>query len=309
MNSYRYALARYQGPCSRYTCPRCQKPRQFTRYIDIESGQPLSELVGRCNRAVQCGYHYTPQQYRADYQLALPLGQPLPPALPSPPAPAAPHYIDFQLLQQSLKSYEKNHLVTYLSKLFGPEQVKALLSQFYVGTSKRWPGATIFWQVDLEGRVRTGKIMRYDPRSGHRVKQPYNHIDWVHKQLQGPHFQLSQCLFGLHQLRDGSKEKLIGLVESEKTALIASGYCPELIWLGVGSLHQLSLERCKPLRGRRVVLFPDTGGWALWHAKGKKLQQELGSPVQVSDWLEQLVPTRAKQEGLDLADVLVRSRY
>ncbi|XWN35170.1 MAG: hypothetical protein ROO73_06320 [Roseivirga sp.] len=46
----------------------------------------------------------------------------------------------------------------------------------------------------------------------------------------------------------------------------------------------------------------------MWHAKGKKLQQELGSPVQVSDWLEQLVPTLAKQEGLDLADVLVRSK-
>ena len=130
----------------------------------------------------------------------------------------------------------------------------------------------------------------------------------MHKQLQGPRFQLSQCLFGLHQLHDGSKEKLIGLVESEKTALIASGYCPELIWLSVGSLHQLSAERCKPLRGRRVVLFPDTGGWALWHKQAKVLEKALGSPVQVSDWLEQLVPTAVKHDGLDLADVLVGSK-
>ena len=102
------------------------------------------------------------------------------------------------------------------------------MAQFYIGTSKRWPGATIFWQIDLAGRIRTGKIMLYNPQSGKRVKTPYNHIDWVHKQLKQGHF--APCLFGLHQLRGAPKDQVVGLVESEKTAVIASGYLPAWLW-------------------------------------------------------------------------------
>jgi len=97
-----------------------------------------------------------------------------------------------------------------------------LIAKFHIGTSRRWQGATIFWQLDLQGRLRTGKIMLYDPESGKRVKKPYNHIIWVHKQLKQAHFE--QCLFGLHQLREMPKHKPIRLVESKKTAIIATGY-------------------------------------------------------------------------------------
>ncbi|MEL6152563.1 MAG: PG0870-related protein [Bacteroidota bacterium] len=52
---YRYTLAPYQGPASRYTCPRCQRRRQFVRYIDTQQGTHLAEHVGRCNREINCG--------------------------------------------------------------------------------------------------------------------------------------------------------------------------------------------------------------------------------------------------------------
>ena len=299
MSDYLYRLAPYQGLQSRHTCPSCQKPRQFVRYIHMQTGDSLGEMVGRCNREVKCGYHYTPRQYLAEHRITSPVhwNNPAPLQHPEPP-----RYIDPHLFKQSLRAYDQNHFVAYLKRLLGPDKTQTLINKFHIGTSKRWKGATIFWQMDLQGRLRTGKIMLYDPESGKRVKNPYNHIDWVHKQLKQSHF--SQCLFGLHQLREAPNHQPVGLVESEKTAIIATGYFPEWVWLGVGSLHQLSPERCVVLRGRKVVLFPDAGGWEKWRDKAKALQKTLGSAVLVSDWLEKLAGEEAGIEGIDLADVL-----
>ena len=61
------------------------------------------------------------------------------------------------------------------------------------------------------------------------------------------------------------------------------------------------------LRGRKVVLFPDVGGWSKWQGKAKALQQALGSPVLVSDWLERFAGQEERVAGIDLADVLVKT--
>ena len=42
--------------------------------------------------------------------------------------------------------------------------------------------------------------MLYDPTTGKRVKEPFNHISWVHKVIKQPEFELKQCLFGEHLL-------------------------------------------------------------------------------------------------------------
>ena len=300
--THRYTLERYRGVASRHTCPRCQQKRQFVRYVDNATGLHLGEHVGRCNREVNCAYHYTPKQYFVDNSITnvprqLPKTKPL-----KSKAPTA-HRISFDLFKRSLQGYAQNHFVCYLRGLFGPSQAQQLVERFYVGTSKHWPGATVFWQIDLEGQVRTGKIMLYDA-NGKRVKKPFSHIQWVHRHIQQPDFRLEQCLFGLHQLRQAPPNKVIGLVESEKTAVIASGHFPELVWMAVGSLHQLNAERCQVLRGRQLVLFPDVGGWALWQQRAQELERTIGVAVRVSDWLEQQADEAARQQGLDLADVM-----
>ena len=49
-------------------------------------------------------------------------------------------------------------------------------------------------------------------------------------------------LFGLHQLRKAPADKTIALLESEKTAVIATAHFPALLWLATGSVHHGRLE-------------------------------------------------------------------
>lgn len=86
--------------------------------------------------------------------------------------------------------------------------------RYRIGTSNHWLNATIFWQIDQQQKVHTGKIMLYDYHTGHRVKDPFNHIAWVHKSENTKNFHLKQCLFGLHLLRPDTK--IVAIVEAEK---------------------------------------------------------------------------------------------
>ncbi|WP_367221271.1 DUF6371 domain-containing protein [Marinilabilia sp.] len=46
---------------------------------------------------------------------------------------------------------------------FEKNQVAYLINEFRICTSKYWPRATVFWQIDDRERIHTGKIMFYDP--------------------------------------------------------------------------------------------------------------------------------------------------
>ena len=79
--------------------------------------------------------------------------------------------------------------------------------------------------------------MLYNAHSGKRVKEPFSHITWAHKVLNLHNFSLKQCFFGEHLLNE---YKPIAIVESEKTAIIASAYIPKFNWIAVGSLNNLT---------------------------------------------------------------------
>ena len=45
-----------------HICPNCGA-KKFTWYIDVDTGLPLADYVGRCERIYSCGYHYPPREY------------------------------------------------------------------------------------------------------------------------------------------------------------------------------------------------------------------------------------------------------
>lgn len=305
MSNHRYLLEPYKGMNTRYQCPGCKAGRTFSRYIDSDTGEQLHPSVGRCNRESNCGYHYTPKQYFHDNSILLDRPQQKarqPRPVTNQPKPVS--FIPVDEFKASLNpmALEANHFVKFLIDLFGLEVASELVSRYFIATSKHWEGATVFWQIDTKGKIRTGKIMLYSPTTGKRVKEPFNHIHWVHKCLHSPEFELRQCLFGEHLLIDTTKP--VAIVESEKTAVIASGYLPQFIWLAVGSLSNLNADKCSILKGRNVVLFPDLNGFDKWSSKAKGLSHI--AKFTISDLLERKATEEERKLGLDLADYLTR---
>ena len=310
MKEHKYILEPYKGMNTRYRCPSCQqRDKTFSLYIDTETGEHIHPSVGRCNRESNCGHHYTPKQYFQDNNISFdtPQSKAYKPSrsFGITPQPKTVSFIPVEVFKASLKAHETNHFVQFLINLFGVEVASQLVSSYFIATSKHWNGATVFWQIDTQGKVRTGKIMLYSPTTGKRVKEPFNHINWVHKALKQPEFELRQCLFGEHLLID--KTKPVAIVESEKTAVIASVYLPQFIWVAVGSLTNLNAEKCSILKGRTVTLFPDLNGFDKWSSKAKELSHF--AVFTVSDLLERKATEAERKQGFDLADYLIKYDY
>lgn len=313
MSNHKYILEPYKGMSTRYRCPSCNQNKIFTLYINNETNEYIHGTVGRCNRSDNCGYHYTPKQYFTDNK---PLFETNITDYNQKYSQAnknkiltlsvrATSFISFEVLKASLNKYKTNHFVQFLMKLFGEEITSKAVRDYFIATSKYWDGATVFWQIDTQGKIRTGKIMIYSPTTGKRMKNRAMPVYWVHKALRQPEFELKQCLFGEHLLID--KTKPVAIVESEKTAVIASVYLPQFIWVAVGSLTNLNTDKCSVLKGRNVTLFPDLNGFEKWSNKAKELSHL--AIFTVSDLLERKATEAEKKQGFDLADYLIKFNY
>lgn len=127
--------------------------------------------------------------------------------------------------------------------------------------------------------------------------------------MKQPEFALQQCFFGEHLLRNNINP--VAIVESEKTAIIASVYFPKFIWIAAGNLNGLNEEKCSVLKGRHVILYPDLSkpqpgnptAFEVWSAKAKELSHI--ASFTVSNLLETKAGDKARKEGGDLADYLI----
>ncbi len=257
MKNYSFQLETYTGRKSRHTCPNCNK-REFTRYVDA-NGNYLADEVGRCNREIECGYHYTPKHFFDEKGTAIEYVPPMPIKRDKP----KPYYIPFDMIKQSING--QNNFISFLHKNFEPDIVEGLIDLYFIGTSKAFPGANIFYFIDINYRVRAGKIMNYDS-NGHRIKTQ-NHS--VHSILKMADRKPFLCLFGEHLLKGSTKR--VAIVEAPKTAIICAGFMPQYDWLAAGALSWLTHERCKNLRGKNVTLFPDNGAHKIWQKKANEL--------------------------------------
>ena len=344
-------LQKYAGKSTRFTCPGCKTPYSFTRYLDGETLQPIHPTVGRCNREIKCGYHYTPRQYYADLRnqnLHLPNthhhGQSHHDlqnhfTSQSKNQPTGPHHLDSYPDRHRLKTYREptvplfvpqpiqtkmspdyvpckyltrslslnSNFVRFLSNHFSDLQIVEAANNYLLGATRQ--EEVIFWQIDINGKVRTGKIMQYNPQTGRRVKNKSGAINWVHHKLKKCNplfsdFNLSQCYFGEHLLRL-YPDKPIAIVEAEKTAVIASMIYQDYIWLAAGNLNGITAEKSTVLRDRNIVLFPDAGCLEKWNKKKDEIRNEIFCQINISYLVETHATPQQFQEGCDIADYIV----
>ena len=367
----RYILEKYKGSKSRFNCPNCNGKKSFTRYIDTETNDYLSDDLGKCNREEKCGYHekppflkkcfFVPFENYIDYNnksykissfnnyYYLPKSQVYelkengcylsewylikgntikkpnfsmtdfrfynngkvniqsnkPQLLKIAPIKKPMFTIPIEQLDATLTNYHNNNFALILLKLFGESEAVKLLTRYEIGTSKKWHGANIFWQIDANGIVRTGKIMLYNTETNKRVKQPFDHISWVHKDILTDTHELKQCFFGEHLINQ-YKSKPIAIVESEKSAIICSYFLPEYNWLSAGNINGLSIDKFNVLQGRKVILFPDLNkGFEIWQQK--LIEFKHIAEVSISDYLKRIATPEQNANGLDLADYLIET--
>lgn len=311
MNSFAYSLDA-KRPSKLFKCPACGQ-REFKLYCDNNTGEYLSTEVGKCNRIVKCNHHYSPKEYFQTNQLNFTKPKSHTHIVEK---SKIVDFISYDLFEQSLN--HDNHFLGYLTSLFGEDITHKVNQRFFIGTSKHWQGASIFWQIDSENNIHTGKIILFNPSSGKRVKTPYNHINWVHsileKQGKLKNFHLKQCLFGEHQLNYEPRDKIIAVVESEKTAVLASVLMPEYIWLATGSLTNYNINHCEALAGKSIIVYPDLGETDIrgltpfdkWSEKSNSLIRSLGCNIAISDLLERKATQDERKAGLDIADYLIK---
>jgi hypothetical protein len=339
MSDFLYKFKPYKNPSDKEQCPACLHKKTWSRYIDTTTGELLPAQYGKCERVNNCGHALDPYQdgyakamkeqdranrptdwkpqHRVEHKAT-------PPKLPR-------VFIPNEVKQSSLRGYGQNSFVQYLHSLFEPSDVAEVVARYQIGSSNHWSGATVFW-VDIAGNVRAGQIKDFDA-TGHTRKDQLpdgskkSRTTWVHSVLQRkptPPVWLADylnqenkvgCLFGEHLLARAADaveaSKIVAVCESPKTAIIASLYLPQFVWVAVGALAYLTADRCRALAGRsgaarKVILWPDLNGFEHWQKKADELSR---GRWKVSNFLESVATDAQRKDGLDLADYLPEFYY
>lgn len=246
--------------------------------------------------------------------------------------------LPMSMVKKTMTAIAQDNLVKWILNDIRWDYVQSLrvmpvLAEYCVGHGKN--GHTIFWQIDEQKRVRTGKMMKYypqgHPKFGHRDKEASWNFDFIHSTLSrhwdeengvmtdeppypfpniyNPDKQEPQLtFFGMHLLDKYGKSATVNIVESEKTALlmaIAYGNHATQVWMACGGLEMITRERLKPIidRGRRIVLFPDRDGIEKWKVKAEQMHYERLSidTKPVTEWWKP-----EDGEKADIADVVIR---
>ncbi len=163
-NNYRFKFHPYRYGSKRQ-CPRCGRKGCLTTYIDLEGEYQFPDYVGRCDHENSCGYIYTPWDCLRDNPTMKKDFKPSSRTthIVEPMKPKEPSFIPAETMCLTLCNYNSNPLYKFSCGLIGGTATEELFRLYNVGTSKRFGGSVIFWQVDKTGRVRTGKVMAYNP--------------------------------------------------------------------------------------------------------------------------------------------------
>ena len=192
---------------------------------------------------------------------------------------------------------KKNTFVDFLLTLFDPPKVAAAVERYCIGGDSS--GRTIFPNLDQEGRCVGGAVIPYLP-NGHRDKT--KGLSNIHAELKRKDKtlppQADQVLFGSHLLRLYPSAS-VGVVESQKSAVILSIIYPDVVWLATAGMTNFNERLLAPIYDRNVVAYPDVNGVKVWTERAKDLPFK---NIRVSDWWRY-----AQDEKEDITDVVIRA--
>ena len=198
------------------------------------------------------------------------------------------------------------------------QQMLDAVCRYRLGADRK--GRVIFWQIDRDECICDGKVMAYGPDC-HRLKEKEHAPTWVSALLAKRHGGKQEgdivrhCLFGLHLLKDRDLQP-VAVVEAEKTAVILSAYYPQYVWLATGGLFEVQPEKFRPLKGRKVILFPDADpdgkAYAYWYEAAQQVMAQPywddSPPIRVSALLEQHATADQRRRKIDLVEFITEQQ-
>ena len=226
------------------------------------------------------------------------------PQRPPQPPQLPPVYVPPDDILRAASKAPLSALYKFLYRSFPADEISRIFDLYRVGATREFGGVpemmgTAFPYIDQKGRCVDVKLMAYDA-NGHRRKNQYS-TNWLLTKKKLNDRRAPWPLFGEHLLSLNTSAP-VAVVESEKTALIASIAIPGYIWVATGSKQNLNAERCRALKGRAVYLFPDTDGVEEWTRRGLEMAK-LGFNVHNC---AEVVTGNAKNAGDDIADIILQ---
>lgn len=308
---YRYQLERGIGK-RKHTCPNCGRKNTFSLYVDTLEGGIVGDEYGICDRKFKCKYHNPPgiDKLNQAAKLLVPVAS----MKKAYQEPTQIHTLSPTYVSRSMGRVGDNFREFLLSK-FAPRLVYEACSIYRIGREDYWgEPATMFWQIDQDFSVRTGKVMLYNPETGSRVKEPYNKVAWAHNPTKDNRwgdnntYLLQQCFFGEHLLSEYPEIDRFHVYESEKTAVIVyiwqrmMGTKTTTLPVATGGIYNINENSLLPFMDKRLIFFPDKGeANKEWENRVSPFKKDWD--IVVSSYLEG--EDIALEEGDDMADLIL----
>lgn len=263
---YRYTLEKH--PAIKGKCPKCGELKSFRHF------EGYGKEYGICDHKNKCQFENIPKGeiQEKTVKAELPMVKTVYPAEP--------------FCKAAIKNQTSNFHKFCVQKLkITPEH----LHKWNCGTIE---DKTAFVYQNLNNQfVNVVHVEFAENGKRNKEKNPYSL-----KQKTGEKYNL--CLFGEHLLTN----KIVCLVESEKTAIIASFDYPKFDWIATGGANKLTGEKISALFGRKIYYVCDADKAGRENSNIKKLK-EYEQDFTVID----LFPART--DSYDLADAIIEGLH
>ncbi len=264
---YKFQLEKH--PAIKGTCPQCKKQKVFRYY------QNASKEFGICDRVNECGANFYPNSEISPQTEML--------------KPLEPKVITVYPTNQFCKATIENQRSNFHQFCKTTETLKITDEHFLKWNCGTIEDKTAFVYQNKDQQFFNIVHIEYS-ENGKRNKEK---VPYSLKAKPGTKYPL--CLFGEHLL---SPDKTICVVESEKTAVIASFFYPQFDWLATGGANKLTDEKIEVLFGRQIFYLSDADIAGRENSTIKKL-----SAYELNYKIIHLFPN--KTDGFDLADAII----
>lgn len=251
-------------------CPNCKSKKCFRYYAN------LPRAFGICDKKNNCGYHNKPNKQKLIDM----------------------DYIEDQNIIEPKKASVKiiypsanncKEIIANQTSVFHLFAIKTGLTSDHLqkwncGTAENKTGFA--YQNSNKTFVNIVHIEYAENGKRNKNKTPYSL-----KAKSGEKYSL--CLYGEHLLCD----KIVCLVESEKTAIFASFFYPQFDWLATGGANKLTDEKISVLFGRKIYYLNDADKAGKENSTIKKL-------IAYKQNFEIIDLFRERNDGYDIADAI-----